>query len=409
MKKYIIMISSLSNMGGAQMYIRNKLLYLREHGWETTIIAGRAENIVIPELREFKDTVPELEYRSYLFSKRVQTEALNKLKSIVKDKEYKRIVVESTSIEVSTWAEILAKETSARHFIFLLQEHNYVKNKGLRNFYVFKHKRRELASITDKSLVSMFSEFYPINSRESYVLPAYSTNVEADVDCDILEKIDKSKYDFIVGAFSRLDKPFALHAVDDFCKYARTHLDKRFFFLWIGDAPAGSSEIEKIKEMVCQLTNVDLLITGYLLPVPTRLFEICDVFMSSSGSCWPCKRSGVPTISYDGNDFKPIGVLGWTTTNSLFRGENEPPLNLSDLLDEVLVIKRFPRQDPSYNSDLPDFKEHMEFLEKMAPSHSYYEIQKLHLETSSDFKVAIGLRVLGPRGYFKLHNLRLNR
>ena len=104
-----------------------------------------------------------------------------------------------------------------------------------------------------------------------------------------------------------MDKPYVIHAVKDFCNYASSYPEKSFLYIWIGDAPAGSLAPEKIKSMVDVLPNVEFLKTGYMLPVPYKLLEFCDVFISSAGSCWPCERSGVPTISYDGNDFKPIG------------------------------------------------------------------------------------------------------
>ena len=265
MKKYVIMISSLSNMGGAQMYIRNKLLYLREHGWEAAIIAGRAENVVIPELREFNVSVSELEYRNYYFSFKIQERTLNRLKSLIVDKDYQSIFIESASIEVSLWAELIAKEIGARHLIYLLQEHNCVINKGLQDFFIFKYNRHELAGISNKSLVAMFSDFHPIRESESYTLPAFCNNVEADVECKLIEKIDRRRYDYIVGAFSRMDKPYVLHAVKDFSNYVSSHPDKRFLFLWIGDAPAGSTAPERVKTIMnilskVQISNLDLSI-----------------------------------------------------------------------------------------------------------------------------------------------------
>lgn len=406
MKKYVILTSSLSNMGGAQMYIRNKVLYLREHGWEATIIAGRAENIIIPELREFKDTVPEIDFCSFYFSSRKQERVIDRLKALIVDKKYDRIVIESTSTEVSTWAESVAQKIGAQHLIFLLQEHNCINNKRMQDFYIFKHQRRELAGITLKTLAAMFKEFHPIKTEESFRLQAYSNNVEADIQSELAESIDKSKYDYIVGAFSRLDKPFVLHAIEDFCKFALTHLDKHFLLLWIGDAPKGSLEREKVKTMIDKLPNVQLIISGYVLPVPIKLLELCDVFISSAGSCWVCKRSGIPIISYDGNDYKPIGILGWTTNNSLFRDKDEPPQNLTSLLNDVLIEKKYPISPSDYLSGIPDFQSHMDFIDSMEKQQVYYDINKLQLESWSEHKTSIGLMLLGPKGYYALHNIK---
>ena len=406
MKKYVIMISSLSNMGGAQMYIRNKILYLRKHGWDAIIIAGRAENVVIPELREFHETVPELGFCSYLFTATVQQRTIGILKSLVSGKRYSDIYIESTSIKVSTWAEQVAREVGARHLIFLLQEHNVVNNRLLQDFFVFKYNRREMAGISPKSLVAMFAEFHPLNNSESFTLPAYCSNVEADVECAIVDSIDRACYDFVIGAFSRMDKPYVLQAVEDFCKYVSSYPEKRFLFLWIGDAPKGSQVPSKIKRRLNNFQNVEFLITGYLMPVPYKLLEFCDVFISSSGSSWPCMRSGVPTITYDGNDFKPIGILGRTTNNSLFRDEGELPQNLSDLLDAILIKKDYPKLQAQFSLSIPDFTNHMDFLNKMEKGREYYDMDKVNVDSLSERKLALALRLLGPRGYYRLLRIR---
>ena len=407
MKKYVIMNSSLSNMGGAQMYIRNKILYLREHGWDAIIIAGRAKNVVIPELREFQETVPELLFCSYFFTAGVRKRTIGLLKGLVSNNQYSDIYIESSSIEVSTWAEQVAEEVGARHLIYLLQEHNIVNNRLLQDFFVFKYNRRELAGISPKSLATMFAEFHPLNDSESYTLPAYCTNVEADVECDIVDRLDRTRYDYVIGAFSRMDKPYVLPAVNDFYRYASSCPEKRFLFLWIGDAPRDSRVPSKINNIFASLHNVDLLITGYLMPVPYKLLEFCDVFISSAGSSWPCMRSGVPTITYDANDFKPIGILGRTTNNSLFRDEGELPQNLSELLDSILIKKEYPKLQAQFSLSIPDFTNHMDFLNKMEKGREYFDMDKVNVESLGEKKIAIGMLLLGPRGYLRLHNLRM--
>lgn len=407
MKKYVILTSSISNMGGAQMYIRNKILYLREHGWNAMVIAGRADNVIIHELREFKKiNIPEIDYCSFFYSIKKQEQVLEKLNTLIADKEYDKIVIESTSTEVSTWAESIAQKIGAQHLIFLLQEHNSLVNKGMQDFYIFKYLRRELASITKKSLAAMFKDFHPIEAEASYHLQAYSNNVEADIPNDLVDSIDKSKYDYIIGALSRLDKPFVPYAVEDLCNYAHKHSNKQFLLLWIGDAPKGSPEQTTVKAMVGKLPNVKLIITGYLLPIPIKLLELCDAFISSAGSCWVCKRAGIPTISYDGNDYKPIGILGWTTNNSLFRAQNEPPQNLTSLLDDVIIKKKYPKSQPDYLSGIPDFQSHMDFIDNMDQKQAYYDITKIQPESWSEKKIRYGLLLLGPKSYFKLHNIK---
>lgn len=406
MKKYVIIATSLSNMGGAQMYIRNKILYYRSQGWNVSIISALANNIVISDLKEFRDVIPELQYSKYYYRKSRQIRVMETMRSIVADNNYEEIIIESTTIELTTWAEPLAKMVGARHLVYLLQEKNVVTNSGLQNYFIFKHRRHELAGIVNTSLSAMFKDFYPLKEGESYSLPAYCNNVEADVDCDIINSVDREKYDYIVGALSRLDKPFVMHAVKDFCNYAAKYPDKRYLFLWIGNAPDGSTIPSTIEDMIHQCPNIELLITGYLYPVPTRLLESCDVFISSAGSSHVCSRSGVPTISYDGRDFKPIGVLNRTTKNSLFRDPEEKPQPLDFLLDQILIDKKFEVQPPSYRKGFPDFQTHLDFMKKMSPTKEYFEMDTVRIESKGEWRVALGLLLFGPNGYKRLHHIK---
>lgn len=384
------------------MYMRNKLLYLRNSGWSVLIIAGKAQNIVLPELREFKDVIPELQFSRHYYRKSRQKLLTQKVAKLVNDKVYDDIVIESTGISQSTWAEAVAKQVGARHFVYILQERNRLRNEGLQKFFLFKHGRREMAGIARKTLAAMFQPFHPLEENQSYQLSSFCSNAEADVDCPFLHQIDRSRYDYIIGAFSRMDKPFVPSAIEDICRYASTHADKRFLFLWIGDAPKGNAVPKLLERTVETVPNMELLVTGYLFPVPTRLLELCDVLISSSGSSWSCKRSGVPTITYDGNDFRPIGILGRTTNHALFRGDDELPQQLDMLMDQILVNKLYPKLPPEYKFILPDYKIHIDFIDAMPVDKRYYDVDSLRLETISDKVLAFGLFFLGPDRYASL-------
>ena len=407
MKKYVFITPSLSNMGGAQMYIRNKLLYLINAGWKVDVIAGKADNVLINELKCYKEVYPELLFDKYLFLHHVQYKLLNTLKNRVEDSNYEEIVIESSTIQTSLWAESLAKSIKAKHLVYLLTESNETFNSGLRDFFIFKHRRRELVGINIHSLVNFLKPFYPIEAEESYHLRAICNNVEADVDHPLLHQINKNDYDFIIGGVSRMDKPFVFNAVSDICEFSRSCSNKKFLLLWLGDASCENSIIS-ITNLTKAQKNVSFIKTGYILPVPTKLLEICDVLISSSGSSWPCLRSGVPTITYDANDCKPIGILGRTTNNSLFRNEEEPPIELSNLLEQVLIKKSYKRVPSSYNTDLPDFSEHLVFLSKMEKEQKYFDVDSIRTELYGERKISFGLTLFGPKGYIYIHNI-INR
>ena len=396
-------------MGGAQMYVRNKVLFLRKQGWKVDVITATRGEVVIEELKQFDKSMPELAFDIYLYSKKHQQNVLSQLTDWIRDDNYDEIVIESTCISECSWAEAVARLINAKNLCYLLQEDNEVLNKGMQDFFKFKHSRNELVGITEHSLWAMFAPFSPISKQESYWLPAYCNNVEADIDHPLLHAIDKSKFTHLIGTVSRLDKPFILPLLSEFCKYVRSYPQKKFLYLLIGGAPDNSTVDSDIKLLFAQKApNVELIMVGYLFPVPTRLLELCDVFVTSAGSGWLCQKSGVPTIAIDCNDFKPIGILNRTTTNALFRADDEPPLDFCQLLDDVLVNAKYVRKESNYESELPDFSEHMVFLGNSSKFPNYYDMNSIKVESLSDKKLKWALSIIGPSNYLKLGALKQN-
>ena len=408
MKKYIIITPSIINMGGAQMYIRNKLLYMQNCGWVANIFSSQKGEVCISELRSYNIIFPELGLPYYLFPRRKRDALVQSLVNRILDSDYEDIVIESTCMAQSTWAEVIAENCNARHLTYLLQESNQISSQTLLDFFVHKYQRHELAGINDRSIFDMFESFSPISMEQSKKchLPAFCTNVVEDIDSEWMEKIKARHYDYLVGCLSRLDKPFIIPALKDFVSYASAYPDKRFLLVLLGGAPEGSRIINNIKEIFYSITNVELIITGYMFPISTRLLALFNVFFTSAGSSWVCMRSGIPTISIDGNDCKPIGILGRTTNNSLFRGKDEPPLTFKVLMDDILFNDTYVKQDPQHILVEPDFSSHNIFLlNLLSNERKYFSFVNVRLDCY-DKKRALILSIIGAERYFKFRKVK---
>lgn len=408
MKKYVILTPSIRDIGGAQMYVRNKIVYLQNRGWIVDLISAQKGIVYISELKKYDLIIPELNFNCYYYSKKKQEKVVSIIVKRILDNNYDEIVIESTCISESTWAEVVAERCKARHFTFLLQEDNKLTSYMDKEFVKFKFARKELASINVQSLYNMFASFYPISMEESskYYLPAWCNNVEEDIDSEWIYKIKERKYDFLVGCLSRLDKPFIMPSLKSFINYVNKYPDKRFLFVMLGGAPHGSGIEKNIRLIFQPIKNAELIITGYIFPVSTRLLEMFDVFFTSAGSSRVCMRSGVPTITIDGNDFMPIGVLGRTTNNLLFRDkEKEIPLDFSYIMDKVLVDKTFLKLSTSYNFQQLDFSSHDVFLKNMIKPKLYFSYKKPFLEVSEK-KLSTMLRLIGAKNYISLSILK---
>ena len=407
---YIIVTPTIDNMGGAQMYVRNKLLFLESLGWRVQIITAEAnKNILIPELLPYKDNHwGELRFNSYEQSRsRVKKVVSEILISLGRLTDESSIIVESTCMEEATWGEIIAQKLRAKHLFYSLQESNSATNTGVREFLIFKHDRREFAGIGQHSLYTLFKSFHPIEIAKSYKLDASANNVEADVGHPFIDTIKKNKYDTIIGCLSRLDKPFVAEGINGVAQYGKMHPEKNILLLLIGGGPrVYISSIQKILE---DIPNIEIKITGYLYPIPTKLLDLCELFFASAGCARVCQRSGIPTISFDCNDLRPIGIMGRTTTNSMFRNENEPPLDFINLLVDTLDNNRYPKETSNYILRVPDYSSHLNFISQSKQSKSYYDVMSIKLATEKEKMRSIILKTLGSEFYTWLSGIRIKR
>ena len=380
---------------------------MRQKGWKVDVLSPITSNIVIQDLKEFENGYPFPAFPINFYTTNKKISVVEDLVNIINDDNYEEIIIETNSINAATWAEAIAEIIQAKHFAYPLGETFVITNKGVQNYLVFKHQRRELAGIDKDSLAHIFQKFSPIDINQSYYVYAYCNNVEADVDSPFLHSIKKEKYDSIVGCLSRLDKPFVIPAIKEFCQYANENKDKKFFLLLMGDKSVDKSKDTGIGEIIkSQTNNVDYVMTGNLYPVPTKLLDMCDAFFSSAGSAWVCARSGVPTIVYDVNDLRPIGLLDRTTKNCLYRNKKEPPVDFSYLMNQILIEKKYKRIAPYYESGLPDFQSHMDFIKQSASDKAYYDVFSIKAENTAErfHKMAIG--IMGDVNYNRLLKIK---
>lgn len=386
MKRYVFFSVDISNMGGGQMYVRNKLLFLKQQGWDVMIIPGVSTPIIIPELKAFNKCFPEIMYSISYFSQKKQKAIVDEISLMIKEGEFDEIVIESSNIGTSTWAEVIAKNVGARHFSFLLTEINNVQNRNLRHFFLFKHRRHELACINSNTIKMMFSPFKTLTEDESYCLRAYSDNVEADTDSPFIAEVGnkKNECDYVIGILSRLDKPFVIYAIKDICSFARLNCEKKILLVMLGGYHHSFSP-QIIKEIIKNEENVELIFTGYIYPIPIRLLNLFDLFISSSGSSRVCSRSGIATIPYDARDLKPIGILGYTTNSTLFHDKDGDEMDAVSLMKEVLIEKKYPNRESHYNTSIPDYSKHIEFMEQMEKEIDYFDTNSFRLQTLNDY------------------------
>ena len=372
-KYYIILQPTIYAMGGEEMYTRNIVLSARQQGYVPIVFHSGigGEKIYIDDLKSYKQNVfSEFRYEPCVISKKRKKRLIGIIKNILTDYSEESII-ESHEILVAEWGEWIANQLGVRHFAYMLLEHHTLHSSVLYDFFRYKYNRQELAGIVDSTVPDMFQGY--CKDIKGIRLPAYCNNVYEDIPCPDNFKIDKA--DYTIGSIGRTNKQYVQPMIDSIIRFIESHPDKTFNILYVGGSMNKQSE-SLVKSCLSSMPNARLLFTGMMFPLSIEMIRQMDVCISSAGSCSVSANCGVPTISLDGNDSKAIGIFKKTTNNTLFRSVNEPPLEIENLLDDILIKKRFQRIDKIEPVNV-DFTSHWKFVNNMSTQHDYFDIDTI--------------------------------
>ncbi len=378
MKKYVFLTFAVSGVGGTQIYVRNKLLFLQQQGWEVIVISTEpVGEICVKELLPFADYgVPELMKNPFLFTRKQRKALVDTIISWIGVGD--EVVIESNFTPVNVWGELIAKEISAKHFAFLIVEDYSLSDLRYMKFYDFKYQRGELAGNTAYALPQLFEGYRTLPPDKTGELTAICYNTVEECESEHDAYINQAEYH--IGSIGRVNKPFVPPMVTEVCDFAINHPDNTFQLVFFGGSP-DKAEIQYIYDAVASIPNLEVYVTGAIFPVPKHLLDRMDVFISSAGAARTSADAGYLTITVDANDFEPIGILGYTTNDNVHRNPQLPHESTRQLLERILVQKEFEKPQPKLELSSADymqeFQKHMDYLASSAQDKRYYDMKKL--------------------------------
>lgn len=399
MNTYIFLTFSIVGIGGSQIYTRNKALYLKENGWNVVIASALEGEILIEDLKVYStNIIPEIRFKPHVYPKRTVDRILNKL--ILETSSDGEVVIESHSISLSLWGELMARKVNGLNFVFTLEEHNNVNNATI-PYLQFKLNNNSLVGIYNKSISKI--EGLDCKPDSFLSLPAYCNNVIEDIPN--VYDVD-SNATFRVGIIGRLNKPFVRSICSQISEVIRKNPNATYQVFFIGGG--SEKDVKSIRALFSDYSNVKITITGFLYPIPLDLLRQIDYFISSAGSARVPMQIGKPCISIDGHDLKPIGIVGLTTDNSLFRNEKTEPVKpLSYFISE---IQKWGNNSPMVARGIAkrfDYSGHLKRLESCVKG-NYYDVGSLIIPFKerlySRFKMQV-YKCLGNNSYNTIFNL----
>lgn len=382
-KTYVFFTANISNIGGAQLYIKNKSIYLEENGWIVFIFSGNNKNLMINYFTDNDNNylIPEFKFYPYLFSDKIQQSTISNIEgallSTVNKGSTDVMIIESHTDRTALWGELLAKKINCKNFVFLLNENFRKLPNFLLNYFEFKHGRKELAGINPKSLGLLFKEYKTLNESECYSLKAINAvNNVADISDPDIDKL--IKLDINIGCISRFEKTYMKPMVDEIVLFASHHEDLSIQVVLIGGSTVKGTERD-IEVKFSKAKNVKLTMTGPKNPIPRRLFQIIDIFISTAGSARVCAQEGSLTMTLDRESHRPIGLLGIDTNATLF-SDHTTNRSVSELLEDVLINKQLHKGEFQVNSDLDslnvqnEFSNHLNFIQLSNIEKEYFDV-----------------------------------
>jgi len=372
MKIYIFFMYGIINFGGGQNYVKHKKEFLEQNGFKVLVISSACGKILIPEFRQYEEWInPVITYHPAYFADKEKIKFFQKIQAYCESSD--DIIIESCDVVSALWGELFAKLLNAKHICYILSEKPRLRKCDIQ-FLEFKLRRKELSGITNKTLAQLFRNVRELKDEEKYWLSAGGTidNIVQDFKFPLIDNISVS--DYCIGNIGRLAKPYVIPMCEQVALFANTIPDKKITFILIGGSASGRIEKEIYKKFQ-RIKNVNVIITGYMPKIPKRFFDILDVGIASAGSASLLWEQRVATISLDGNDSLPIGVLGYTTQNQLFRDESAQ-FTLCELLRKIFcehyLEDRLFTERPKIRTDAI-YKQHLLFVEQSCQIREYFD------------------------------------
>ena len=352
--KYIFITPSIRNVGGAELYISRKVRWLQEKKWEVEIYYQHAGEILIDNLKVFKNyLLPELCIPFQQASAREKKKFLSHFKF-----DQEECIIESHIIELGLWAEYAASKLHAKHICYLLSENFPNLHELQKAFLHFKFDQQLLYGIHKSLIPRIVPE--AVNG-ESTVLHAVGCTESVIADIEWKRPISVKTSDYSILSLGRLEKPYIPSMINAIQKFAIKYSEKTIVLYVVGSSP-DQSKIEAFHAGFTAMPNVQLVMLGYMFPLPTKLLDLVDVSIASSGSAGVTGDYGIPTITIDAESFKGLGVYPYTTRNRLFRSTEEEK-EIIDLLEECLIQQKYPKKHNAPCREL-DYSKHLAIINK---------------------------------------------
>ena len=371
MKTYLFLTNSLGGYTGGPSYVRNKKIWLEHNGWNVVAFdstGGTNKSIDYVELLPYeKNRIKELYFHPSFFCTRIRKKVLHRVISELPQKR-EMVVIESNTMILAEWGELLSKALNAKHLIYLIGENEVINDDDTYEFLFYKYKHDELFSISPKAAQILFSKYFKLPDADKRYWNAMSYIAPMETPFKGLEEIPPA--DLTICHFGRL-KNYVPYVIQELNIFAQKYKDKNINIVFFGTASVGTT----LSSVLSANDNLHVYYFDSTFPIPKMLFRKVDVVIATAGCARISYLEGTKTISMNVVTNRPLGVLGYTTSQISFsknistRGEKR----LCVILEDVLISNKYAgtpimeieKQDRGYDYQMSFVKDSYSFYEKI--------------------------------------------
>lgn len=387
------------------MYQYNKLKFMKAHGYETYLFYAVPGKIIIKEIEDVAqigclnliNTDPRI-----LSQKEIQKK-LSEM-SFILGYESTELIIECCNKTTSLWGEMLAEKLHGFSYSLILDEKIGSIDNQLKAFFGYKREKNELKGVKNETYEMIFTG-EKVPNKYQYCLPIAGNNVVADVEH---KNPVETNYDLKICSIGRLDKEYVLTLVDQVVLYAKNS-NLEILFCVIGDSP-NDLDKERVKEKLKSVENIHLYLYGSVYPIPEKLLNEFDVFISSAGSARVSGDRAIPTITIDARDHMAIGIYQYETNNTVFR-QDEPKVSISEKLSylvenyEEIRSKLYVKPEVDFDAV---FSKHLEYYKSHDNTGEYFEVLSMKLSKGKMIEKLL-YSVFGANIYEKIRKFVFSR
>lgn len=389
-KCYIFFTNGIIDLGGIELYLVNKELWLKQNDWDVHVFSASytKDNFKIKSLEKYRNEIfPTLSYAPYECPKICYNKTIKNILKLLGDtNKYKEIIIESHSGSTAIWAEIIAKNINAIHIMQPLHEvYNEKCYVEKRDFFIFKLNRKEIYG----GRITFIRDVLKENTSKWQNL-RLQYNPVLDVDDERLLKIQNANY--TICYFGRTAKPYYKSILEGVREFADMHVDKNIQLVVVGNE---KDHKNVMKQLNMHADNLIITVLGEMFPVPRKLFELVDVVCAGAGSANAAVFENVPVLIPDPDNYLCNGLYGYDTCSPLTREANIKQLRFCDAFENTLIKCEY--QKNNFLLDVPPSvndccKEVYNSIKTNKQKNEYYDIDKL-VVGNANFKKKFGVLV----------------